>query len=126
MAGDLRAFGLAAVSPDGDSLAAAVSMRGAARASTPGVWTGCSGIGVGATVDLVWLSTLVEEGAVLSVSVVVEVERVLEEEANAGAKKVLDTAVWRESCEARKSGFSGLAMDAGRAASGASDGAMDM
>jgi hypothetical protein len=35
---------------------------------------------------------LVEEGVVRSVSVAVEVDRLLEEEGSAGAEKVLDTA----------------------------------
>jgi hypothetical protein len=73
---------------------------------------------------LIWLCTLVDEGAVLSVSVVVDAERVLDEEANAGAEKVLDMAEWTDSCEAQHSGFRGIAMDGAGAESGASSSAM--
>ena len=125
VAGEPSGFGLSALSPARDSLATAVSTRGAAHAS-PRDWGGCLSIGVGVSVCLVWLSALVNEGAVLSVSVVVEVERVLDEEARAGAEKVLDWAEWTVSCEARMSVWCGLIMDGAGAESGASSGAMDM
>lgn len=81
---------LAAVPPVCSALAAAVSMCGAARTSPPVLWL--DDLGIGASVALLWLATLVEEGVVRSVSVAVEVDRLLEEEGSAGAEKVLDTA----------------------------------
>lgn len=126
VAGEPSGFGLGALSPARDSLAAAVSTRGAGHASPRGDWGGCLSIGAGVSVGLVWLSALADEGAVLSASVVVEVERVLDEEARAGAEKVLDWAEWSVSCEAGMSDWCGLAIDGVGAESGASSGAMDM
>ena len=57
------------------------------------------GVGMGASVCLLWLAALAEEGAVESVSVVVEVDKLLDDDGKAGAEKVLDTTDWTESCE---------------------------
>jgi hypothetical protein len=91
VAGEVRDMGLAAVSPVRGAFAAAVSILGAARASTPRASVDESGID--ASVGLLWLTTLVDEGVVKSVSVsaVVDVDRLLEDDGNAGAEKVLDT-----------------------------------
>lgn len=125
MAGDSGCLGLAAVPPPvRDALAAAVSIRGAARASPPAAWFARSSIG--ASGGLVWLATWVDEGVVKSVSVVVEVERLLEEDGSAGAEKVLDTAEWTDSCESGKSGLCRAGIDGVGAVSGASAGTMDM
>jgi hypothetical protein len=107
-AGDSSGMEAAGVSRDWSALAAAVSMRGAARTS-PAV---------------LWLATLVEDGVVRSVSVVVAVERLLDEEGSAGAEKVLDTADWTDSCEAWCSVVFGAAIVAVWVVSGCSAGAM--
>jgi hypothetical protein len=103
VAGEVNDMGLAAVSPVRGAFAAAVSIRGAARASPPR-----ASVGIGASVGLLWLATLVDEGLVKSVSVfaVVDVDRVLEDDGNPGAENRLDTVDWADSCE-----FGGSVLD---------------
>jgi hypothetical protein len=67
---------------------------------------------------------LVDERVVRSVSVVVEVDRLLEEEGSAGAEKVLETADWTDSCELWDTGSSTAAMVAVWAVLACSVGAM--
>lgn len=67
---------------------------------------------------------MVEDGVVRSVSVVVAVERLLDEEGSAGAEKVLDTADWTDSCEAWGSALFTVAIVAVCAAWACSAGAM--
>jgi hypothetical protein len=61
---------------------------------------------------------------VRSVSAVVEVDRLLEEEGSAGAEKVLETADWTDSCELWDTGSSTAAMVAVWAVLACSAGAM--
>lgn len=49
--------------------------------------------------------TFVDVGEVSSVSVVVDVDKLLDEDGNAGAEKVLDTVEMTEPCESGKSGW---------------------
>jgi hypothetical protein len=89
-------MGLAAVSPVRGAFAAAtVSIRGVfARASDTRTLLGKTGIAAG----LVWLeATLVDAGEVNSASVVVDVDRLLDDDGNFGAEKVLDTVDTTES-----------------------------
>jgi hydrogenase maturation factor HypE len=91
-------MGLAAVSPVRGAFAAAtVSIRGVfARASDTRALLG----------GFVWLeATLVDVGEVNSVSVVVDVDKLLEDDGNFGAEKVLDTVDTTESCELGSSGL---------------------
>jgi hypothetical protein len=96
-------MGLTAVSPVRGVFAAAVSIRGTfARASCP---RACSGdFGAGATVGFLGVAaTLVDVGVVRSVSVVVDVDRLLVDEGNFGAENVLDTVEMTDSCESGRS-----------------------
>jgi hypothetical protein len=91
-------MGLAAVSPVRGAFAAAtVSIRGVfARASDTRALLGETGIA--ASAGLVWLeATLVDAGEVNSASVVVDVDRLLDDDGNFGAEKVLDTVDTTES-----------------------------
>jgi hypothetical protein len=98
VAGDSRGVGQAAVSPVRGAFAATVSIRGAACASGPRTWPGDCGIG--ASVGLAWsVATWVDDGDVDSISVVVDVERLLGTEGNFGAENVLDAVEITESCE---------------------------
>jgi hypothetical protein len=99
-------MGLAAVSPvRGAFTAATVSIRGVfARASDTRALLGETGIA--ASAGFVWLeATLVDVGEVNSVSVVVDVDKLLEDDGNFGAEKVLDTVDTTESCELGSSGL---------------------
>lgn len=49
--------------------------------------------------------TFVDVGDVSSVSVVVDVDRLLDEDGNAGAEKALDTVEMTDPCESGKSGW---------------------
>jgi len=118
VAGDSSGRGQAAVSPVRGAFAAAMSIWGSGRASPPWLWRWLwidwvdrvDGVGIGASVCLLRLAALAEEGAVESVSVVVEVDRLLDDDGKAGAEKVLDTTDWAESCESgNSSGLSAAA-----------------
>jgi hypothetical protein len=98
VAEDSNGMELAAASPDCSALATAASIRGAARTCPPVLWL--DEFGIGASVNLPWFATLVEDGVVRSVSAVVEVDRLLDEDGSAGAEKVLDVADCTDSCEA--------------------------
>jgi hypothetical protein len=91
VAGESRGMGLYAVSPVCSAFAAAGSILGAfTRASDPRAWAG--DLGIGASMGSLWpAATLVEVGEVRSVSVVVDVDRLLDDEGSFGAQKVLDT-----------------------------------
>jgi hypothetical protein len=55
-------------------------------------------------VSLLWVAApLVADGVVNSVSVVVDVDRLLDDNGNFGAEKVLDTVEIADSCDAGKS-----------------------
>jgi len=100
-------MGLAAVSPVRGAFAAAVSIRGAfSGASRPRAWPSEAGIGTSGGL-LGAAATLVEVGVVSSVSVVVDVDRLLDDDddddGNFGAEKVLDTVEIADSCECGKS-----------------------
>lgn len=84
-------MGLYAVSQVCSAFAAAGSILGAfTRASDPRAWAG--DLGIGASMGSLWpAATLVEVGEVRSVSVVVDVDRLLDDEGSFGAQKVLDT-----------------------------------
>ena len=125
VAGDSSGRGLAAVSPVRGAFAAATSIWGAARASPPWLWLWLCGVATGASVCLLWLATLAEEGAVESVSVVVEADRLLDDDAKAGAEKVLDSTDWPDSCESGNSGLGAVAITAVWAVWGGSNNTMD-
>jgi hypothetical protein len=120
--GDSRGMKVAAVTTVCSPLAAVASMRGAARTSAPVLWP--DDLGIGASRGLLWFATWVDEGVVRSMSVVVEADRLLEEEGSAGAEKVLETAEWTDSCESWGTGLSTVAMIAVGVVSECSAGAM--
>lgn len=83
------------------------------------------GVGMGASGCFLWDAAWAEEGAVESVSVVVEVDRLLDDDAKAGAEKVVDTADCVDSCESGTSGLGAAAIVAVWAELGVSNIAMD-
>lgn len=91
MTGELSAMGLDVVSPVRGAFAGTVWIRGVcARASPARALLG--EVGMAASGDFFWLDvTLVDEGVVKSVSAVVDVDRLLDDDGNFGPEKVLDT-----------------------------------
>jgi hypothetical protein len=90
--GESSAMGLVAVSPVRGAFAETVSIRGTfACASPPGVRLG--EVGIDAFADMVASTTTsAGVGVIRSVSVVVDMDKLLEDDGNFGAEKVLDTA----------------------------------
>jgi hypothetical protein len=122
--GDSRGMAPAVVSPRG-AFAATASIRGAsARASGP---RACPGIfGGGASGG--WLgaaATLAGADDVGSVSVVVDVDRLLDDDGSFGAEKVLDAVDIADSCEFGRSGCSAAPSGSARRVLAFSDGAID-
>jgi hypothetical protein len=72
---------------------------------------------------------LVDEGVVelVSVSAVVDVDRLLEDDGNAGAENTLDTVEWTDSCEFCGSGLgTGVVVAVSVVILGASDGTISI
>jgi hypothetical protein len=122
--GDSRGMAPAVVSPRG-ALAATASIRGAfARASGPRACPGDFGGGASGG----WLcavATLAGADDTGSVSVVVDVDRLLVDDGSFGAEKVLDTVERADSCESGRSGWSAALSGCARSVLAFSDGAID-
>lgn len=85
-------MGLGAVSPVRGAFAATVSIRGTFACASPlGLLLGEVGIAVFADV-VAFTATSAGVGVIRSVSVVVDVDKLLEDDGSFGAEKVLDTA----------------------------------
>jgi hypothetical protein len=103
--GDSGGMAPAAVSPNRGAFAATASIRGAfARASAPRAGPGDAGGGASVGV-LAAAATLAGADDVSSGSVVVDVDRLLDDDGSFGAEKVLDTAETTDSCELGTSGL---------------------
>jgi hypothetical protein len=93
VAGESRGMGPNAVSPGCSAFAATGSILGAStRASEPQAWAGDGGTSASMG-SLLPTATLVEVGEVRSVSVVVDVDKLLDDEGSLGAENVLETVV---------------------------------
>jgi hypothetical protein len=123
--GDSGGIAPAAVSPNRGAFAATASIRGAfARASAPRAGPGDAGGGASVGV-LAAAATLAGADDVSSGSVVVDVDRLLDDDGSFGAEKVLDTAETTDSCELGTSGLGAALSECVGMVLAFSDGAID-